>query len=410
MATFAVMMTARASGRLGLLLLAVACASCEGAQPPRPEIAVDSAGVRIVVSDPLASDAMCTVGEEPLLVVGDQADDPAHLFGRVVGAARLSDGSVAVVETAADEVRIFDETGAHLRSIGRLGDGPGEFRNAWFVWVRPGDTLWVGDYRPWRYNVFAADGTWSRAVELEPIYLNPSQGGGVLSSGELIVSRTTRAGDRAFEAPDTLIVEAHDPDGKLVGILARLSNQRWGQIRDSSWDDLYVSPVFDGPASVSARGDHIAMGTGDEAEVRVLDSEYRLTTIVRWDAGERSVTDADVDAFREDYRARNAWRSEPSRVDGPMLSPRRPVADLFPAFEDLLVGNAGHLFVFPYPRPGRPELGAMVFAPTGEFMCHLPPMPGHSLWEAGDGYLLTVHLDEMDVASVVVRSFAPPRP
>ena len=115
--------------KLALSLLAVAFASCESA-PSSPVIAVDSAGVRVVVSDPSASDATCAVGEEPLLVVGDREDDPAHLFGRVVGAARLSDGSVAVVDPTVNQVRVFDETGEHLRSLGRLGDGPGEFKNA----------------------------------------------------------------------------------------------------------------------------------------------------------------------------------------------------------------------------------------------------------------------------------------
>lgn len=387
-------------------LLAAVFASCESA-PPRPVIAVDSAGVRVVVSDPSMSDATCALGEEPLLVVGDREDDAAHLFGRIVGAARLSDGSVAVVDPTVDQVRLFDETGEHLRSLGRMGDGPGEFKNAWLVWVRPGDTLWVGDYRPWRYNVFAADGAWSRAVELDPIYPNPSQGGGVLSNGLLVAARTTRPRERSFDTPDTLVVEAHDSNGKLVGVLARLPHRRLGQIRDSTWPDLFIEPVFDGRASVSARGDRIAMGTSRDAEVRVLDSEFRLTTIVRWNPGDRSVSGTDLDAYQEDYRAQNAWRSEPSRADGPRLSPRRPVADQFPAFSGLLVGNAGHLFVFSYPRPGRPRAGAMVFAPTGEFMCRLPPMPGYTLSEAGADYLLLVHLDELDVATVVVYSFAP---
>ena len=391
----------------GLLLLAVASASCESAKP-RPFIAVDSSGVRTVFSDPLASDRTCTLGEEPLLVVGDREDDPAHLFGRVVGTARLSDGSVAVVDPTVDEVRIFDKAGEHLRSLGRLGDGPGEFKHAWLVWVRPGDTLWVGDYRPWRYNVFAADGAWSRAVELDPVYFNPPHaGGGVLSHGALIASR--RTGDDSFDTPDTVIVEAHDPDGKLVGILARLPNMRQGNIRDSSWPDLFVHPVFESRASVSARGERIAMGTSHEAEVRVLDSEYKLTTIVQWNAGDRSVSNADVSAYREDYRAQEAWRSQPTRVDGPMLSPKRPVAELFPAFDDLLMGNAGHLFVFPYPRPGQPVPATMVFAPTGKFMCHLTLKPGYSVWEAGSDYLLGVQLDEMENASIIVHSFTPPK-
>lgn len=389
-----------------LVLLAALAAACE-TRPATPTVAVDSAGVRIVTSYPLDSDVACAVGEEPLLVIGDRQDDPSHLFGSVTGVARLSDGSVAVADRSVGEVRIFDATGEHLRSFGGFGDGPGEFRRPWNLWVRPGDTLWVGDYRPWRYNVFAADGQWSRAVQLDPLYPNPSRGGGVLSGGALIAAKTTSM-SQSFETPNMLVVEAHDPDGKFVGVLARLPNMRQDVLSDGSGGDMYIQRLFDSSASASARGDRIALGTSSEPEVRILDSEYRLTTIVRWDAGDRSVRTSDVDAFREEIRARQAGRGELNPVDAARISPQRPVADVFPAFQSVLLGNAGHLFVFPYRRPDQPVAAAMVFAPTGEFMCHMEPKkPGFSVWEAGSDYLLGVHLNELDVATVKAYSFGP---
>ena len=389
-----------------LALSAAFCAACEARQAVPAIAVVDSAGVRIVASAPLGSDATCAVGEEPLLVIGGREDDPNYFFGRVVGASRLSDGSVVVIDSSVGEVRIFDETGEHLRSFGGFGDGPGEFRRPWFVWVQPSDTLWVGDYRPWRFNVFAADGQWSRAVQLDPVYVNPSREGGVLSGGALIASRTTAGLSRSFETPDTLVVEVHGADGKFADVLARLPNTRRDVLPDVSGDNFYIHRLFDSGAAVSARGDRIAMGTSSEPEVRILDSEYRLATIVRWDAGDRSVRASDVEAYRDDIRARQAGR-QPSQVTAARLSPKRPVADVFPAFSSLLMGNAGHLFVLPYQRPGDdPRAGTMVFAPTGEFMCHLEPKPGFSVWEAGSDYLLGVQLDEMDRASVVVYGFA----
>ncbi len=90
----------------------------------------------------------------------------------------LSDGSVAVIDRASEEVRVFGADGRHLVSMGRSGEGPGEFRSAWFLWVLPGDTLWVGDYRPWRYNVFTRDGQFVRAVQMTLPYGNPSRVGG----------------------------------------------------------------------------------------------------------------------------------------------------------------------------------------------------------------------------------------
>ena len=386
----------------------VASAACEESAPAASVIAVDSAGVQIVVSDPDRTDAVCSVSEEPVLVIGDRTDDPAHMFAHLAGAARLSDGSVAVVDENSDGelVRIFDAAGEHLRSFGRHGDGPGEFRNPWYLWVLPGDTLWIGDYRPWRYNVFAPDGEWVRAVEMDPPYPNPSQGGGVLANGTQITSRTQRDG-RSFRTPDTLVVEVHGSDGKLSGVLARLPHRRLDQLADGP-PNFFVDPLFDARASVDAFGDYIALGTTDHPEVRILDSQYRLIRIVRWEDEDRAVTGADVDAYRDDLLARRG--GEPGRYDAALLSRDRPVADRFPAFGSMMVDAAGRLWVFGYPRPqGRRP--AMVFAPTGEFSCHMPADrlgEGFTVLEAGADYLLGEQEDDLGIQWVVMYRFESP--
>lgn len=118
-----------------------------------PTIALDSAGVQGVTSDPLNSGTYCTLSEEAVFSVGTIEGDEAYMFNQVRSVAKLSEGAIAVVDGSSHEVRIFDEAGAHLRSMGGRG-GPGEFQGPWLLWVLPGDTLWVGDYMPWRLNVF----------------------------------------------------------------------------------------------------------------------------------------------------------------------------------------------------------------------------------------------------------------
>src|SRR5690606_41856295 len=59
--------------------------------------AVDSAGVRIVVSDPEARGVpRWQVAAEPVLVLGAVDGPPEVLFDRVQAAVRLEDGAIAV--------------------------------------------------------------------------------------------------------------------------------------------------------------------------------------------------------------------------------------------------------------------------------------------------------------------------
>ncbi len=64
----------------------------------------------------------------PALTLGS-ASGPDHLLlSGVVGAALLADGGVAVADGSAQRIVFFNARGQYRRAVGRLGDGPGEFR------------------------------------------------------------------------------------------------------------------------------------------------------------------------------------------------------------------------------------------------------------------------------------------
>lgn len=72
--------------------------------------------------------------------------------------ALAEDGTLFVAEGDLNVIRAYDSTGAMIRSFGRSGEGPGEFRSA-YIAVR-GDTLVVQDPRTARMTTFRiSDGT-----------------------------------------------------------------------------------------------------------------------------------------------------------------------------------------------------------------------------------------------------------
>ena len=69
-----------------------------------------------------------TVGAEPSLSIGGADERFDYLVYGAVGASRLSDGRIVVAVQGSSQVKYFSPTGQHLRTTGREGDGPGEFR------------------------------------------------------------------------------------------------------------------------------------------------------------------------------------------------------------------------------------------------------------------------------------------
>lgn len=394
------------SGRTPHHLPAVVAASCAllaaacGPVAERvPDIAIDSAGVQIVTSHPADSDATCAISDEPTAAIGENEGDETQWFSYIRGAARLSDGSIVAVDRNSAEVRIYDETGAHLRTMGRHGEGPGEFRDPFLLWITAGDTLWVGDYRPWRYNLFTPEGEFVRQVNPSPILPNPPASGGVLDNGYSLNTSSKRARNENFSVADTLMVLVYDPDGGLVGNLARIPDRTSGQVSDA--ENFWLYPLFQSFAEVDAGGSTVVLGHGSKTEVRVLDDQFNLRLIVRWTEPDREVTAADVRAWREDYiaRRRRPGEREWGEFDDARISPERPVAELFPAISSIMIGRDGRIWVAQYDRP-REDRGWLAFEPDGRFLCHLPARIPGSVREFGADYVLLQRESELGVQSV----------
>ena len=381
------------------ITLLLACDS--GTQSGPTTLITDSAGIRIVHSQPASSDATCAVGDEPTVVIGDDESDENLWFSRVGDAARMSDGSIVAVDRGSNQIRVYDADGRHLRTMGRQGEGPGEFENGPFqMWIAAGDTIWAGDYFPWRYNLFSAEGEFVRGVGLTPQFINSSMGGGVLANGYTVNSTETRARKPDFSVADTMIVEAHGPDGRLVDTLARIPHGRWGQDDHEALSTFWLPRLFYAGAEVDAGGSTVALAYGMNTEVRVLDDEFNPRLIVRWTEPGREVTVADVDAWREDYvetRPRPDF-SPMAEAHDAMISEARPVAELFPAISAVIVGRDGRIWVRQYDRP-RETRGWLAFEPDGQFLCHLEPLPG-SIREIGADDVLLLHESELGIQTV----------
>lgn len=111
--------------------LAAGCSNTPAEPPPPAFTATDSAGVRVVVN----SGQQWSEGEgwqvtaEPLVTLGVLDYPIEQQFQNIVGATRLSDGTIVIVELADFGLRAFNAAGELLWMAGGVGDGPGEMRS-----------------------------------------------------------------------------------------------------------------------------------------------------------------------------------------------------------------------------------------------------------------------------------------
>ncbi|MYI07024.1 MAG: hypothetical protein F4059_06870 [Gemmatimonadetes bacterium] len=156
----------------GTIASAILLAGCGGDQlADRQEPLVDTLrGGTVVVQNPargvwdIDPGARWTVVES--LRLGSSDGFGPDVFGFVSELIVDDLGRMWVVDAMANELRVFDADGLFVRTLGRSGEGPSEFKRVGPAFLGPNSTVWVEDLSLLRWEVFDTAGV---RVEGHPV-------------------------------------------------------------------------------------------------------------------------------------------------------------------------------------------------------------------------------------------------
>lgn len=103
--------------------------------------------------------------EEDLSIGGNENDDN-YYFPKSVYIAVDNRGNIFAADTGNVRIQEYDKTGKHLRSIGRKGQGPGEFQFPGMVRFDGEGNISIIDSPTRALKVFSPDGTYKKSVPL----------------------------------------------------------------------------------------------------------------------------------------------------------------------------------------------------------------------------------------------------
>ncbi|HET9065517.1 MAG TPA: hypothetical protein VFN22_06850 [Gemmatimonadales bacterium] len=383
-----------------LLLLIVACAGSPDAAPAF--VTRDSAGITIAENVMADVTSRCTVDSVPVVRIGGDQDSDDDFLYRVMGTSRLSDGRIAVVNQGTQEVRWYDSTGVLVGRAGRAGRGPGEFTDAFLMVRMPGDTLWVGDYRPWQWHIFGPDMTFVRSVVTTPSEINSPDIYAVFDDGQQVFG-TSRIGQRVSWAMDSVTIKRFTPDGILRDTVVSVPTGRLGQTAGEG--SVWMRPWFEGAAQAEGSGDRLAVATWGEPELVIYHVGDQVTPslIIRWTTADRTVTDSAVTAAREKLANQYPDLSAEMKAQmvDPLISAKRPVAERYPAVTRIVMGTDGRIWVRGYAPSEATTREWIAFSREGRAVCRAELPEVDYLYEIGRDYLLTHERDSLGVERVV---------
>jgi hypothetical protein len=410
----------RCGSRASIALMFWVLSGCTEAHTPQPAAVSDSAGITIVANSPESIETAQTwiLASSPILEIGSGASPEVPLF-RVNALSVLADGRIAVGADGPPQALLFDSEGQLVATLGRAGQGPGEFSGVHSVVPGVGDSLVVWDRIRRRMSIFSGAGHYVREVDLGALalssietaagsetpagfsFLLPSSQGSVVLFG--VGAMGPGHGVRRIEAPAyriTLDGEQIADFGSFPGIETYMSDET----------GIMQYPFGAGTYAVSAL-DALVVGTAETSEFRLYSPSGTLDRIVRWPEENRDAQGPIVDSWL-------AWFDEQLVValpEGMRAGFREMVLGIqperFPAYGGLVADDLGRVWVGAYPGQLEflgyfpdarrvPERRWLIFDEDGVLTARLSTPEGFSPHTIRTGVMWGVFEDELGVESI----------
>jgi hypothetical protein len=398
----------RRSDLLTAATLCLALTACgEAAGGPADAFTVrDSAGILIAESRAPAWDEGegWRLADDPELEIGMMEGPEEYLLTGVTSALRDDDGTVLVANAGSGEIRVYDAGGSYVRSIGQLGEGPGEFRG--ISWIRriQGDTLVAFDISTRRISIFTPGGEFVRSHTLDGYEIYPVALP-ALRDGSLIIQLRDMgldplAGDGLRSGSEVFLHAS--PSGEPLDTLALMPLQMYQVTRQVTGGVSATAgpPRFGAQTVVAIAGDRVALARSDHYELLIHGPHGGIERIVRREIAPRPVTEELLAAA--DREARERVEAEERSVRREMMEQmsKRPHADTLPFFQRILPDTEGNLWVEGYEAPGEAPAPWTVFDREGRMLGSVPFPDRFLPTQIGEDFVLGVAMDELDVQRV----------
>lgn len=347
------------------------------------------------------------VDPRPILVAPEGSASEGFLQ-RASDAVLLEDGTIVVADSGRDQILVFDSDGDLKNTLGRKGEGPGEFEALSRV-VILGDTLVTVETGGRRITWLAADGEVLRTER--PGQFAPSNTEAwVVSPALTIVALQTERG--SLDAPSGLdrpgrFVVSPRSDGSLDTIAELPGPERI--FLELGYPLPYPVRTMMGPTAHIAGGGspwRVALGDGATPRIEVFDENLEGQLEFSWDMDRPQISPNNRGLLREYWTESRVSDGGMDRAEALRRTNMLPDPDHLPIFDDLVVDQNGSIWARTTSEPWTTQPHRwLVFGPDGGWLgdVEVPRSISHILRITGDR-IVGVSTDALGVEQIVVHA------
>lgn len=367
----------------------------------------------MIAGPPLAAQARWIVEPQPILDIKGVDDAGTMVFGAASWATRLRNGTVVIADASGPAVHFVGPNGKLLKSTGRSGQGPGDFRTVTWVAQCGEQSVHAWDFPQMRVTTYDETGNMKRSFPF-----------GTRGGANTFSSCNTRGMFFAFITPRRLPPPTPpDPNARytIIGsaatpVVVGTAGDTVLKLAEVPYGEMLAGMIGGraggmqrplGSTTTFALGaDRLYIGITDSASVMVfaLDGK-RIGTIAvpstaRAPTAEQYAAATEIPIAIVPAQIRDAYRTFVASASPP---PR------LPPFTSLFVDPAGMLWV-QTSVPGDGDTRFLVYGRDGQLVASVAMPALASVFEVGADYVLGARADTDDEPHLMVYRLRKGRP
>lgn len=297
---------------------------------------------------------LLAIGDVPTVTIGRDASSAEGILNLVADAVRLADGTIAVANGGLESrLPVFGEDGRYVRTIGRLGDGPGEF--LWITSLELGaaDSLLVFDASAQRLTAISTSG----GVTTTPVRaIGGASGLGALRTINRLTEEVWVGQEMDFpmQGPIGVILRDTISIGLMDRTLDRFHQLERLPAAMSTTFELgdgrgFGSPAFSPLVLQTNWGKCTVAAVGDEPIVRIYSAGGQLVNSFEVPGQRRATTQEDFEAWVTD---RLRLTDEAKKGQLAKSFARMAWVDEMPYYSQIVADQWGRIWMQEYSPPG----------------------------------------------------------
>ena len=279
------------------VFLALTCIPAESSAEETPGI--QKSDEVVVVTNSKTPELKMRIVFTEELSIGEAEGEENYMFGQNIGFFTDEDGNFYVSDFDANRIQKYDPEGRYLLTIGREGQGPGEFSSLSLIRFDKDSNIYINDARNNRISFFNRDGTYLKQVSMTERFTDIIYN----SKGFIIGNKFSTAEEGNTQKQ----IQLHGLFDDKFNLVAELFKE---EIEfppptgiDASSMAEYIAKIFSIAAfrpqvlTTVADDDFIYLGYSDTYEINVYSPEGKLVKTIKRDYDPIQVSKKDKDSF-----------------------------------------------------------------------------------------------------------------